>query len=375
MNPAETAVTSKVFISHSHRDRVVATELQSVLTRYGAETYLDQDKIQVPDVLPNRIRQGIEWCNNFLLLWSSSAATSEWVGMEWNTAYELRRKIIPYCLDSMSLPPALENLVYVDRKDSQVAHVGLLRAVFGKDFTPSSIEIFPGRWRLTLNAFGLGTATDDLELRANGQITGSGKVDQGGAIDSLIKSLGASDMLNLRFSISGTWGYEEHTEILMLDMVAHGFGQEFREKVQVRTTGREVGEIQGQDFSGRTWKIRRLPSSELKESLLHLERTLAERTLTDFKAVDVTPTTMQRAIDDLSTSVDAVAKHRSAVLQLGKADLGEQFNKICKLGSSFRQVWREQKKYGISGIHITRGLAGVLAENVAKFRNECFGDE
>jgi len=179
MNPVEASVTTKVFISHSHVDRAVATGLQSVLMKYGAETYLDQNKIQVGDVLPNSIRQGIESCNTFLLLWSSSAASSEWVGREWNTAYELRRKIIPYCLDSTSLPPVLENLVYVDLKDAQVAHAGLLRAVF-KGFIPPATDMFPGRWRLTLDAFGFGTATHDLDLRANGQITGSTRINRGG---------------------------------------------------------------------------------------------------------------------------------------------------------------------------------------------------
>ena len=190
-------MTAKVFISHSHRDRAVATELQSVLAKYGAETYLDQDRIQVADVLPDRIRQGIEWCNAFLLLWSSSADASEWVGREWNTAYQLHRKIIPYCLDSTSLPPGLENLVYVDHtKDTQVAHVGFLRAVF-PDFEPPSTDVFPGRWRVTLNAFGFGTATHDLDLRANGQITGVTKVDRG---DLLMKCYG-----RLAFPICSTF--------------------------------------------------------------------------------------------------------------------------------------------------------------------------
>lgn len=259
MTVKRASVPGRVFISHSHRNRAVATDVQRVLTKYGAQTFLDQDKIQVADVLPDRIQQGIEWCDTFLLIWSSSAAASDWVGKEWKTAYARRRKIVPYCLDSTSLPPVLENLVFVDQKDAQVAHAGLLRAVFGKDFSPPSTDVFPGRWRVTLNAFGFGTATYDLELRANGQVTGSGKMDQGGGIGDLIRSVGASDLLNLRPSVSGTWEYEEHTEILTLDLAAHGLGQEFREKVQVRTTGREVGEIQGNDLSGRTYAIRRLP--------------------------------------------------------------------------------------------------------------------
>jgi len=374
MTTIKASVTAKVFISHSHIDRAAATELQSVLTKYGAQTYLDQDKIQVGDVLPHRIRQGIEWCNVFLLLWSSSANASKWVGREWNTAYELRRKIIPYCLDSTALPPGLDNLVYVDRKDAQLTHAGLLQAVF-PDFTPSSMEVFPGRWRVRLNAFGFGTATDDLNLRANGQITGSTKVDRGGPIDEILRALGVSDLLDLRFSISGTWGYEEHTEILTLDMVAHGFGQEFQEKVQVRITGREADKIQGKDFSGRTYTLLRLPGSELKESLLHLERTLA-----DFNAVEVTPATMQSALDSLSASVDSVAMHRTEVVHIDNADLTKQFDEMCKVGPTLRSLWEVEKRFGDALAAITKAMALVLAEQkVAKFRtecsSECFGDE
>ena len=109
----------KVFLSHSHRDRHSATELQFVLETQGAETYLDQDKIQAGDILPKRIREGISWCDTFLLIWSSRAAVSDWVGKEWNTAYDLRKKIIPYSLDSTLLPAALQNLVRVEAGDRE----------------------------------------------------------------------------------------------------------------------------------------------------------------------------------------------------------------------------------------------------------------
>lgn len=88
----------RVFISHSHRDRHVATELQPVLEHYGAQTLLDQDMIQAGDQLPKRIRDGVSWCNDFLLIWSASAAASVWVGSEWNLAHQLRRRIIPYVI-------------------------------------------------------------------------------------------------------------------------------------------------------------------------------------------------------------------------------------------------------------------------------------
>lgn len=370
MPAKESPVPARVFISHSHRDRVLATDLQQILTKYGAQTFLDQDKIQIADVLPDRIHQGVEWCDTFLLIWSSSSAASDWVGKEWNTAYELRKRIVPYCLDSTPLPAVLENLVYVDRKDVQVAHVGLLRSVFGKGFTPATTDIFPGRWRVTLNAFGLGTATYDLELRANGQITGRAKMDQGGVVGDLMRSLGASDLLNLRPGVSGTWEYEESTEILTLDIAAHGLGQDFREKVEVRTTGREIGEIQGKDFSGRTYAIRRLPGPDLKASLLQLEEALAH-----YASVEVTPDTIQQELDVVLAAVGTVEQHRSEVAQVGDTELDDQFDRICKSGPVFGKLLAAAEQKFAAKALLMKGLALVVAkQTVPEFRRRCFPD-
>src|SRR5262245_10581777 len=125
-----------VFISHSHVDRAVATRLQRVLEDEHAVTYLDQDQIQAADLLPQRIRDGIESCTALLLLWSASAAASSWVHNEWELAYDRRKKIIPYLLDGTHLPPPLDNLVYVDQTDAKVANANLLKAIFGGEFKP-----------------------------------------------------------------------------------------------------------------------------------------------------------------------------------------------------------------------------------------------
>ena len=132
----------KVFISHSHADRNFATKLQKILNKYSAYTYLDQDRIQAGDVLPDRIADGIERCDTFLLMWSQNAAKSAWVEREWDMAYELRKKIIPYRLDTTRLPLALENFVFVDRQDEQHSHAHLLKAVFGEDVKPPPSELF-----------------------------------------------------------------------------------------------------------------------------------------------------------------------------------------------------------------------------------------
>ena len=57
--------------------------------------------------------------------------------------------------------------MYIQVDDRKHGNAELLRAVFGRDFRPDPTTLFPGRWRATINAFGMVQATFDLELRAN----------------------------------------------------------------------------------------------------------------------------------------------------------------------------------------------------------------
>jgi hypothetical protein len=246
-----------IFISHSHFDRAAATTLQRILEKEGVVTFLDQDQFQAGEVLPNRIRDGIDSCSVFLLVWSASAARSRWVENEWNTAYDRRRKIIPYCLDSTPLPDALQNLIHVTRSDQKVAYANLLTAVLGGDFRPSPTNVFPGPWRVVLDAFGMGTATYDLDLRPNGQITGSGKIDAGSALHQIAGAWGIGHLADMRARVEGSWEYDEGTDVLTLDMTVSSFGQVSNEVIQVKMTGKDKRSIRGRDLTGRPFTLSR----------------------------------------------------------------------------------------------------------------------
>lgn len=126
--------TITIFISHSHNDRYEALKLQELLERNNAETFFDQEEILPGDNLPSRIRNGIEKCDKFLLIWSTAASKSKWVKKEWETAFEMKKRIIPYLLESKRiapLPDAVDNFVYIDKKDQEHGHSELLRTVFG----------------------------------------------------------------------------------------------------------------------------------------------------------------------------------------------------------------------------------------------------
>jgi hypothetical protein len=259
MSSRQASSTCKVFISHSHQNRHTAVDLQTVLEEQGAETFLDQDRIEAVDNLPAQVQKGISWCDSLLLLWSASAASSSWVRREWDMAYELRKKIIPYVLDRTPLPSALENLVYIAASDQQHGNAQLLRAVLGRDFQPSPETLFPGLWQASVDAFGMIQGTYDLELRANGQVEGEGGVSDTGLLGQIAGQTAMSGVLSMRIPIHGSWSYDRGTQILTIQTsTGVVFGQQQNDTITIRATGREKGAMSGQDLAGRKWTLRRV---------------------------------------------------------------------------------------------------------------------
>jgi hypothetical protein len=233
---------TRIFISHSHTDRDVAVDLNRVLFKYGAEVFLDQDRIEAGDPLPSRLRDGIQWCNRFLLLWSRTASQSMWVQEEWDYAYNLKKGILPYVLDGTPLPNVLEKLVYVDAQDRKIGHANLLSAVFGKAFTPPDpTELFPGLWGARHSFQGLRGAPYKLVMHKNGQL-----VLSSGVIGHMTSQDGRP---NMDIPILGEWSYDDVTRILTLYIP---FGAD-TEVIRITTTGRERQDLRGQSSIGRTW--------------------------------------------------------------------------------------------------------------------------
>lgn len=242
----------RVFIIHSHMDRQLAVEIESLLRQNGAETFLDQRSIEVGDVLSETVDGGIEWCSLFLLLWSGSAALSDYVHAEWNSAYDKRKKIIPLNIDGTSLPTPLDNLVYVDSDDRNLAYSKLLTAIFGREFTGPVGTIFAGTWDATFEAFGVASGTAVFELRRNGQIVGQLQIAGGGLLGRGVQGMGLGNLLNRKFPFTGSWTYELGTQILEMNTTATAFGNQANETIRIMTSPNPTGPMEGQDLSGRT---------------------------------------------------------------------------------------------------------------------------
>lgn len=244
-----------VFISHSHIDRNIAVDLQSILKDHNVETYLDQDKIFAGDHLPEKISQGINACEIFLLIWSRDAAQSNWVNKEWNEAYDRRKRILPYLIDDAKLPNGLDHLVYIDKSDRNLSNANLLTAILGSGFQSSPDTLFPGRWRAEqFNddlQFG---AWYQLNLRSNGQIKGIMGAELGSFMGGLLSQI---PLTNTTFPVYGNWSYEAGTQILTLNITAKGMGQQQSSEVKIFATGKEKGVIHGQDLYSCRWSLQR----------------------------------------------------------------------------------------------------------------------
>lgn len=255
------SITS-VFLSHSHHDRDEALKIQRLLRRNGVETFLDQEEILAGSVLPSEIKAGIKRCATFLLLWSDFAATSRWVRREWMIAFELKKRLVPYVLDSTPLPDALENFVHVERTDQNHGNAELFRAVLGKvPVTPVGVDLFPGLWEATLvPPDGSGTVVYSLELRANGQVTGESAQQRSGTLGWAVGMAETQCGLDLSFMfqptpIAGTWSYTPGT--LRLDLVQQAYGQQLPFSVEVHATSKGRGVLRGTGPAGTAVTLRR----------------------------------------------------------------------------------------------------------------------
>jgi hypothetical protein len=256
------APSNFVFISHCHLDRDEALRIQHLLETNNVKTFLDQDEILAGDALPERIQGGIERCNKFLLIWSINASKSKWVEREWKTAFGLMKRIIPVVLDPMPLPGALQNFVYVDRADQEHGNAELFRAVLGYlPNVPVGVDMFPGAWEAEFTLpDGSGAMLYKLELKSNGQITGTIEIQrkglQGLAVDMAKFQLGVDfSYIFQPTPVKGSWSYKPG--MLNLDLVQYAYGQEFPFRVQIQTTGKQQDLLYGTGPGGASVTFRR----------------------------------------------------------------------------------------------------------------------
>lgn len=111
--------SKEVFISHSSKDKVFATNLSVDLANAGHLPWLDEWKIRVGESIPVKISQGIEACAAMVVILSEHAVASRWVENEWQAKYwdEITQgqvKVLPVLIKKCQIPTLLKTKKYAD---------------------------------------------------------------------------------------------------------------------------------------------------------------------------------------------------------------------------------------------------------------------
>ena len=112
----------RVFLSHSGRDRWIATQLDRNLRSIGGvETFLDEKDLQAGDRITERCRVEITRCDEMLIVFSSASQQSDWVKAEIGAAWVLGKRIV-ILLDKLSprdIPQIVSDYKAFDLNDAE----------------------------------------------------------------------------------------------------------------------------------------------------------------------------------------------------------------------------------------------------------------
>ena len=85
----------KVFISHSSLDKWIAERMAEKVTEAGADFWLDVRDLPGGGDILKEINQGVQECQEVIILFSSNSVNSHWIGFEIGVAYSKRKHLTP----------------------------------------------------------------------------------------------------------------------------------------------------------------------------------------------------------------------------------------------------------------------------------------
>ncbi|TAK83987.1 MAG: toll/interleukin-1 receptor domain-containing protein [Betaproteobacteria bacterium] len=97
------------FISHNKVDKATARLLAAALVEMGANVWFDEWNLRPGDSITGGIENGISTCDVFVLIWSTPASQSNWIGMELRAIVTRRvnddtLRVVPVMVDETPLP-------------------------------------------------------------------------------------------------------------------------------------------------------------------------------------------------------------------------------------------------------------------------------
>jgi len=113
---------SKIFLSHTSKDKPFVRKLAADLRTYGHTVWIDEAEINIGDSLIGKIRDGLDMVDYVAAVISKDSLKSEWVNKELEIASnrEIKEKrvvVLPIMIEHVDLPGFLEGKLYGDFSD------------------------------------------------------------------------------------------------------------------------------------------------------------------------------------------------------------------------------------------------------------------
>lgn len=107
------------FLSHNHKDKEFVRRLSRDLEGHGVHYWLDEAEMKIGDSLIQKIREGIDRVDYFVVVLSSNSVNAPWVANELDVAMNFQIqgepiKVLPLMLSKCDLPGFLVGKVYGD---------------------------------------------------------------------------------------------------------------------------------------------------------------------------------------------------------------------------------------------------------------------
>ena len=109
----------RVFLSHSHTDKVRARHVGRYLEGQGIKVWIDEGELRFGDSLVEKLSRAIAEVDFLVAMISPASIDSEWVKRELDVAMnqeikQKRVKVIPIAVGSVAMPGFLEGKLYAD---------------------------------------------------------------------------------------------------------------------------------------------------------------------------------------------------------------------------------------------------------------------
>lgn len=124
------SVLTGAFISHSSHDTKFAQKVATDLEIIGADPFIDLWEIKPGDSIIEKVQNGIDACDIFIIILSENSVNSIWCRNELNMALTNQfnkkdTKIIPIKYRECTIPGFLRDKLYIDMTDSRKYKAGI----------------------------------------------------------------------------------------------------------------------------------------------------------------------------------------------------------------------------------------------------------